>query len=119
MVRFSYFYIYESVRLTKIYIDSHLDMNEHTIFNLPDPQSNDEAANKGYVDTALQDYDPTLKQYDSSTKPTCNASTVGMMILYNREDSNYYYQDLQVCMGNDNITYRWVTLETLQISKEV
>ncbi|RLC75333.1 MAG: hypothetical protein DRJ03_30405, partial [Chloroflexi bacterium] len=115
----SYFYMYEPVRISKLYIDNRLDMNEHTIFNLPDPQSDDEAANKGYVDTALQDYDPTLKQYDSSTKPACDSSTVGMMILYNREDDNYYYQDVQVCMGNDNIAYQWVTLKTLQTLKGI
>ena len=93
-------------------------MQQHGILNLPDPQSDDEAANKGYVDTALQDYDPTLKQYDSSDRPTCNASTVGMMILYNREDDNYYYQDVQVCMGNEDMAgYGWITIKTKQTPK--
>jgi len=95
-------------------VDDDLDMQNNKIVNLADPSSSQDAATKNYVDTK----DPQLKVYDSSTRPTCNASNVGMMILYNYSDVNNDYQDVQVCMGDDTNGYGWETIYTKTWPKE-
>jgi len=109
-----YFAVIPKTRINYLQVNQKLYMNNHKIVLLADPTSSSDAATKNYVDTK----DPTLKQYDSSNRPTCDASRVGMMILYNYDDTDYWYQDVQVCMGNSNISYRWVTIKTIQLLKE-
>ena len=119
-VNVSYFYITQQYPINALYVNQDFDINDKKIINLADPTSSQDAATKNYVDTTIQNYDPTLKQYDSSNRPTCDASTAGMMILYNYEDDNYYYQDLQVCMGNKDMpAYSWVTIKTKQAPKDI
>ena len=110
----SYLYIAEQIPLSVLLVDDNFNLRNKRIINLADPYDPNDAVTKNYVDSN----DPTLKQYDSSNRPTCNASNVGMMILYNYEDDNYYYQDIQVCMGNINMpAYGWITIKTKQTPK--
>jgi len=109
----SYLFLAEQFPISMLQADGSLNMGNQLISNVADPESASDVATKNYVDSK----DPTLKQYDSSDRPTCNASNVGMMILYNYENVDFYYQDFQVCMGNDNIPYQWVTIKTIQQAK--
>ena len=110
----AYFLMMEPYRLDFLQPKDDLDMQNNKIVSLADPSSSQDAATKNYVDTK----DPQLKVYDSSTRPTCNASNVGMMILYNYSDVNNDYQDVQVCMGDDTNGYGWETIYTKTWPKE-
>lgn len=112
--KLSQFFVAEALRGDVLPYMGDVDLRNHKITNVLDPTDIQDVATKGYVDTK----DPQLKVYDSSTRPTCNASNAGMMILYNYSDVNNDYQDIQVCMGDDTNGYGWETIYTKTWPKE-